>query len=114
MTVIDLIETIHVDDASIQEQLLKFSTNLRTATDLLDDVDVDQDSQQHKKKLRSLSVETEKLMHSLKLIKSAFDSSDGYTSTEEEEKAYGAMSADLSSLIGELGDIVWKIVTYKA
>ena len=111
---IDLIQTINVD-----EELAIMSTDLIKA-DLdhiiseLDSLDqVQEEESEGNEKLKNLDIKAGKLLKNLKFMKEVFDSTDGYTSTEEEDETYYGISKDLFQLIGELEQIIQNVDTYK-
>lgn len=111
---IDLIQTINVD-----EELAVMSTDLIKA-DLdhiiseLDSLDqVQEEESEGNEKLKNLDIKAGKLLKNLKFMKEVFDSTDGYTSTEEEDETYYGISKDLFQLIGELEQIIQNVDTYK-
>ena len=111
---IDLIQTINVD-----EELAIMSTDLIKA-DLdhiiseLDSLDqVQEEESEGNEKLKNLDIKAGKLLKNLKFMKEVFDSTDGYTSTEEEDETYYGISKDLFQLIGELEQIIQNVDSYK-
>ena len=111
---IDLIQTINVD-----EELAVMSTDLIKA-DLdhiiseLDSLDqVQEEESEGNEKLKNLDIKAGKLLKNLKFMKEVFDSTDGYTSTEEEDETYYGISKDLFQLIGELEQIIQNVDSYK-
>ena len=81
---------------------MKKSSNLLNIGDEDDFSNIKQSS----KTLSALIIETEKLVNYHKTTKSVFDSTDGYTSNDDEEQLYSGISKDLSSIVTSLYNII--------
>ena len=108
---IENLKTAKVDTLNPIDDL---NSKLDDAITMLNEIDTDQANESSTKQLKDISVNTDQLMKTLKFIKSVFDSTDGYTSSEEEDKTYYETSKGLGTLINQLKGINDKVNNYKA
>lgn len=111
---IKLIERLDTEEANTLEMAYAVDDQLNKMVELLNEIDTDQANDTNVQRLKAISVDADKLMQNLKFIRSVFDSTDGYTSSEEEDKTYGDISTDLGVLIQNLKDVLDKVGKYKA
>jgi Mg2+ and Co2+ transporter CorA len=79
---------------------------------ILNGISSDHAEDSSKSMLSSYKIKTEELLEMLRFVKSVCDSTDGYTSSEEEDETYDSISRDLGSLIDHLLSIDERINTY--
>ena len=109
---IDLIQKINVDSQLTSEPVDLILGDLDNITDKLYTLDEVQKDYESNKKLKQLIVNAGKLLKNLKFMKEVFDSTDGFTTTEEEDETYYGTSKDLFQLIGQLEEVIQNVETY--
>ncbi|CAI2384062.1 unnamed protein product [Moneuplotes crassus] len=111
---ISLIEQVKVSEVDALGPVNKLSADLDNAILSLDKIDYAQENDPKYALLDQLTLSTDELLKSIRFMKSVFDSTEGYTSSQEEDSQYDRISADLGELIVRLIEINEKVDDFKS
>lgn len=122
-TLIDLISSIkRSDDINFEtakntlESLIVTLDSIKISETVVEDPKIEEkelsDNGEKVEKLKTLEMNCDKLMNNLKHIHDIFESTDGYTTDEEEDEAYYQITKSLKSQMEQLSAIQLKIKEY--
>ena len=110
---IKLLEQVKVSEVDAFGPVQRISAALDDAILSLDKIDYAQENNPCYNLLEELRFSADELLKNVRFIKSVFDSTEGYTSSQEEDSAYDKISRDLGDLIVKLLDVIEKVDAYK-